>query len=91
MPIGQVGKEIPNTWNCMSEYSELYEIFIAVLLWNIKIDTDCIGLLLNTKHCWQKSVDYKYLNCCKLQSHIQPEHNAQLNITGDIAVMFKKI
>jgi len=52
MPIGQVGKEIPNTWNCMSEYSELYEIFIAVLLWNIKIDTDCIGLLLNTKHCW---------------------------------------
>jgi len=37
MLIGQVGKEIPNTWNCMSEDCKLCEIFIAVLLWSIKI------------------------------------------------------
>jgi hypothetical protein len=52
MLISQVGKGISNTWNCMSEDSKLYEIFIAVLLWSIKIDADFIGLLLNTKDCW---------------------------------------
>lgn len=52
MLIGQVRKEIPDTWYCMSEDSKLYEIFISVLLWSIKIDAGFIGLLLNTKNCW---------------------------------------
>jgi hypothetical protein len=52
MLINQVGKEMPNTWNCMSGDSSPYEIFIAVLLWSIKVDADFVRLLLNTKHCW---------------------------------------
>jgi hypothetical protein len=36
----------------MSEDSSFYEIFIAVLLWNIRIDANFVGLIINTEHCW---------------------------------------
>jgi len=75
----------------MSEDSKLYEIFISVLLWSIKIDADFIELLLNTEHCQSVDYNYKYLYFCKLQSDIQLVCNAQLNITGNIAALFKKI
>jgi hypothetical protein len=36
----------------MSGGSNVYEIFIAVLLWNVRIDADFVGMVINTEHCW---------------------------------------